>query len=248
MSTFSITGFSGVNNMQDPSALDQPKANYYKGELMGGTGTCELVDCVNFDIDDNGGLVHRDHPQEIFTRAYDAKFTQKLRGRTFTVVANKLYYTLPWSDERDPRRSMIAYPALITMIQEVEDGMWVSTTEKIYFHKGHNPTELGGFEQSGEYAFPAIMGTGEKVSANKLLLQRDGFVAIFATTFGICMGDDSGVITNLSEAKFSYVPGQRGVSMIKEANGMIQYMVKFINDIGDSYNQQPTLDLDIDEQ
>lgn len=229
--------------MQDPSAIDQPKP-FPNG---GGGGTCELVECINFDIDDNGGLRRRDTTQEIFTKAYDAKLTQKMRGRTFQAVANKLYYTLPWDDNRDPRRSMIAYPALITLIQEIENGMWVSTTEKIYFHKGHNPTELGGFSQTAEYNFPAIMGTGEKLAASKMLLQRDGFVAIFATTFGICLGTDDGVLTNLSEAKFSYVPGQRGISMIKEENGMIQYMVKFIDDVGDSYNKQVNQSLEVDE-
>lgn len=245
MAIWQVTGFAGVNNMQDPVALDQPKP-YPDG---GGAGLCELTECINFDIDDNGGLVRRDATQEVFTKAFDAKLTQTLRGRKFQAIANKLYYTLPWSEERDPRRSMIAYPALITLIQEVENGMWVSTTEKIYFHKGHNPTELGGFEQSAEYAFPAIMGTGEKISANKMLLQRDGFVALFATTFGICMGTDDGVITNLSEAKFSYVPGQRGVSLIKEQNGMIQYQVRFINDTGEHYNKQPDpQNIDIDEQ
>ena len=243
MSSWTIQSFTGVNNMQDPSALDQPAAS----PNGGGFGSCELIECINFDIDDNGGLVHRDENQEIFTKAYDAKLTQKLRGRTFQAVGNKLYYTLPWSDERDPRRSVIAYPALVTLIQEVENGMWVSTTEKIYFHKGHNPTEVGEFTQTSEYNFPAIMGTGEKISANKMLLQRDGYVALFATTFGICMGTDDGQLTNLSEARFSYVPGQRGISMIKEKNGMIQYMVKFINDIGESYNQQPALNLDVDE-
>jgi hypothetical protein len=244
MSIWTITGFSGVNNMQDPSALDQPKKTQ-----TGGEGMCELTECVNFDIDDNGGLVSRPDNHEILTKAYDAKFVQKMKGRTFSVFANKLYYTKPWSDERDPRRSMIAFPELITMIQELEEGIWVSTTSRIYFHKGSNPTELGDFKGSLEYNFPAIMGTGEKVSANKLLLQKDGFVAIFATTFGICMGSDDGIITNLSEAKFSYIPGQRGISMIREKNGMIQYLVRFINDTGESYNQQPDpTGIDIDEQ
>jgi hypothetical protein len=243
MSTWTITGFSGVNNMQDPSALDQPKAN-----KTGGVGVCELTECVNFDIDDNGGLVSRTTTQEIFTKAYSAKFNQKMKGRKYSVIANKLYYSKPFQDDTDLRRASIAFPDLITMIQEVENGLWVSTTRHLYFHKGTNPTELGQFTGSLEYNFPAIIGTGEKVAANKLLLQKDGFVAIFATTFGICMGDNTGNITNFSEAKFSYVPGQRGISMIKEANGMIQYMVKFIDNTGDSYNQQIPPALDIDEQ
>jgi hypothetical protein len=243
MSTWTITGFSGVNNMQDPSALDQPKKTQ-----VGGEGMCELTECVNFDIDDNGGLVSRSATQEIFTKAYDAKLTQTMKGRKYTAIANKLYYTKPFSDDYDPRRSMIAFPALITMVQELENGLWVSTTDKIYFHKGTNPTEIGQFTGNFEYNYPAIMGTGEKVAASKLLLQKDGFVAIFATTFGICIGDDDGNITNMSEAKFSYAPGQRGISMIKQENGMIQYMVRFLNVVDDSYNQQTSSQaIDVDE-
>jgi hypothetical protein len=242
MSICSIKGFLGANNMQDPSALKQPARTQ-----AGWEGMVELVECVNYDIDDNGGLVCRDVVQPVFTKTYDAKLSQKLKGRKYTVSANKLKYTKPYSEEYDPRRCTIAYPAPIILIQEVEDGMWVSTTERIYFHKGTNPTEINGFTQHAEYTFPAIMGTGEKVSCNKLLLQRDGFVALFATTFGICMGTDDGVLTNLSEATFSYVPGARGISHVKEANGMIQYQVKFIDDTGASYNQQPALDITIDE-
>lgn len=116
--------------------------------------------------------------------------------------------------------------------------MWVSTTDKIYFHAGRNPTEIGGFAQTAQYDFAAIMGTGEKVAASKLMLQKDGYVAVFATTRGICYGDNNGNLVNLSEGTFSYTPGQRGISYISERNGMIQYQVRMINDIGDSYNEQ----------
>lgn len=245
MSSCEISGFAGVNNMQDISSLDQPKLISKSTDF---TGMLELASCVNFDIDDNGGLLDREEPQEIFSKPYSAKFTQVLKGRKYTVANNKLHYTMPWSDEKDPRRSVITYPASITMIQEVEEGMWVSTTEKIYYHKGSNPTELNEFSQSIAYNFPAIMGTGEKIAASKLGLQKGGFVAVFATTFGICVGDDAGVVTNLSEARFSYTPAMRGVSMISEKNGMIRYLVKFIGEVGESYNQQPALQLDVDEQ
>jgi hypothetical protein len=41
---------------------------------------------------------------------------------------------------------------------------------------------------------------------------------------------------NLSEGVFSYKPGQRGISTIKESNGIIQYIVKMINPSDSSYN------------
>jgi len=232
MKPWTITTFTGVNNVNDVAALQQPDPDQYN---RSGSGPCDLVKCVNFDIDDDGGLIQRDETQAIFSAEYDAKLTQTFAGRTWTVEGNLLLYTNPFRTDQDPRRSAIAYPNPIVLIQEVEEGMWVSTTEKIYFHSGKNPTVVGGFRQTAEYDFPAIAGTGEKVSATKLQLDVGGFVAVFATTKGICYGTNSGSLINMSEGVYSYKVGQRGISAIKEANGIVQYIVKMINS-GDSYN------------
>jgi len=240
--TWTIQSFDGINNMQEPSALKQPAST-----KQGNFGSCELVKCINFDIDDNGGLVKREVSPAIFSKTYDAKLTQSLGGRTFTATGDTLRYTKPFSSEYEDRRTSIKYSSAITLIQEIETGMWVSTTTNLYFHKGRNPIEVSGFTQVAEYNYPAIMGTGEKIAASKMLLKQEGFVAIFATTFGICVGDANGNLTNISEGTFSYIAGQRGISYIQEKNGMIQYQVRMINDIGDSYNEQTsqvTLDVD----
>lgn len=242
MNIWTISGFNGINNMQEPSSLKEPA-----GTQEGGLGPCELVECINYDIDDSGGLVLRDAEQVIFTKAYDAKLTQRLQSRLFTASGNRLYYTEAFMDVQNPRANSIGYLDPIVLIQEIGTGMWVSTTTQLYFHSGANPAKPGGFNQVAKYNYPAIAGTGEKVSATKLGLEGTGYVAVFATTRGICIGDASGGLTNISEGIFSYVPGQRGISYIKEANGMIQYQVKMINDVGDSYNKQEGRPLDIDE-
>ena len=232
MIPWKITSFDGVNNVADATDLKQPAlGNYGKS----GSGSSELQKCVNFDIDDNGGLIQRDDTQAIFSASYDAKLAQTFAGRNWTVSGNKLYYTLPFRTDRDQQRGSIAYKSPIILIQEVEEGMWVGTTKKIFFHHGKNPTVLGGFKQTAEYDFPAIAGTGEKVHASKLGEDGNGFLAIFATTKGICIGDSSGSLTNVSEGVYSYKVGERGISAIKEDNGIVQYIVKMLNQ-GDSYN------------
>lgn len=232
MKPWKITSFTGVNNVLDATALEQPDLDQYG---RSGSGPCALAKCVNFDIDDKGGLIQRDDDQAIFSADYDAKLSQSFAGRQWTVDGPKLFYTLPFRADIDPTRGSIAYPAPIILIQEVEDGMWVSTTKRIYFHSGKNPTVVGGFRQTAEYNFPAIAGTGEKIHSSKLGLDSDGFVAVFATTQGICFGNKSGLLTNISEGIYSYKVGERGISAIKEENGMVQYLVKMINQ-GDSYN------------
>jgi hypothetical protein len=206
MKPWKITSFTGVNNVLDATALEQPDLDQYG---RSGSGPCALVRCVNFDIDDKGGLIQRDDDQDIFSASYDAKLSQSFAGRQWTVDGSKLFYTLPFRADIDPTRGSIAYPAPIILIQEVEDGMWVSTTKRA--------------------------GTGEKIHSSKLGLDSDGFVAVFATTQGICFGNKSGLLTNISEGIYSYKVGQRGISAIKEENGMVQYLVKMINQ-GDSYN------------
>ncbi len=233
MSDWKITGFLGINNMKEPSALEQPNVT-----KTGNYGDVELRRCINFDIDDDNGLVKRDNDQVIFDMEYDAKLTQSFAGITYTALGNRLTFSKAFSTDSDPRRNAIEYTNPIVLIQEVEVGMWVSTTEKLIFHSGRNPTIVGGFTQTAEYNFPAIMGTGEKVHSSKLGLDNDGFVALFTTTRGICYGTQTGMLVNMSEGKFSYKPFQRGISYIKEANGMIQYQVKMINSFEDSFNEQ----------
>ena len=244
MSDWTLTGFAGINNMKAPSHLKQPAVT-----RTGNYGEVELTRCINFDIDDDGDLVKRIGEQEIFTKAYDAKLTTMLGARTFTAQGRLLRYTKPYSNEYDETRSSVEYPFPIVMIVSVETGMWVSTTDKIYFHSGRNPSEVGGFSVTGEYDFPAIMGTGEKVSANKIGLDNDGFMAVFATTRGICYGSQTGKLENVSEGVFSYTPGQRGISIIEETNGIIQYKVKMINPDSESYNiHEDIIEIEIDSQ
>jgi len=227
-----LTGFSGINNVQDPTAIEQPSVDA-QGSA---SGAVQLTDCINFDIDDSGGLIQRDESQAIFDAEYDAKLTQTLGGRTFTASGRQLRYTKPWSDEEDSRRSVIEYVEQIVLIQEVEVGMWISTTEKIFYHSGRNPTVKGGFAQTQSYDFRAIAGTGEKVHRSKLGLDGDGFVAIFATVKGICYGEDNGNLVNISEGIYSYEPAYRGISYVKEENGLVQYQVRLLTQFGGSFN------------
>ncbi len=244
MSEWTITGFDGINNMKDPLRLKEPTST-----REGNFGSCELSRCINFDIDNNGSLIKREDSQEIFSKSFDAKLTQKLAGITFTAAGNMLRYTKPYSDDYDKKRSSILYAAPIVLIQEVELGMWVSTTEKIFFHSGRNPSVIGGFTQTAEYNFAAIMGTAEKVHATKLGIDNDGFVAVFATTRGICYGTQTGRLSNMSEGTYSYSPFQRGISHLKEKDGIVQYQVKIINEIEESFNEQKLLlPIDVDSQ
>ena len=233
MRTVHITGFTGVNNWLDKTAHPEPQVDRYQDA----SGEITLTKCINFDIDDKGGLLQRDDTQEIFTKQYDAKLTQVLGGRTFRAEAKLLRYTKPWSNEYEARRSSIEHSGPIVLIQEIQTGLWLSTSTEIYYHDGINPTKVGGFTQIAQYDFPAIMGTGEKVHASKLGLDRDGFVAVFTTTKGICYGDDKGLLVNMSEGVFSYKPGQRGISLLRENNGMVQYLVKIINEAASSFNE-----------
>lgn len=233
MNEWKITGFAGINNMADPSSLEQPVA-----DKNGNIGNVELQRCINFDVDDEYGLSKRDNSQQIFSQEFDSKLTQRLGGITFTAIGRHLRYTLPFKGDEDDRRSVISYANPITLIQEIEVGMWVSTSEKIMFHSGRNPTEIGGFTLTAEYNFSAIEGTGEKVHSSKLGLDSGGFVAVFATERGICYGTNSGQLINMSEGTFSYPVFSQGISYIKEENGMVQYQVKMINGIEDSFNQQ----------
>lgn len=244
MKRWVVTGFKGINNYNTPDRLDQPI-----GTKEGNIGNCELAECINFDIDDNGSLIKRENDQAIFSQPYDAKLTQSMAGITYTATGRLLRYTKPFSLEYNPQRSTIEYASPIILIQEVETGMWVSTTEKIYFHSGRNPAAPDGFRLSAEYDYPAVMGTGEKIYARDLGIDMDGFVAMFLTTRGICYGTQTGNLHNVSSGTYTVPVASRGISLVDKSNGIKQYKVKIINGTDDDLNMYtPRVEVEVDSK
>lgn len=122
------------------------------------------------------------------------------RGRMYVIRNEVVFYSEPfaysWFDEAS--NYFTAFDK-ITMFAPVTDGVFMSTTDGIWFLQGSTPKEFMPRKVSD---YGAILGTYTSVQGRQLneVVQSD--VVIFCTTKqGICMGMDGGRFVNLSEQK-----------------------------------------------
>ena len=148
------------------------------------------------------------------------------RGRLYIANKSSIYFTLPYDIETlDISNHLIPMPSYVRMIIVVEDGLFVSTSNEIYFLKGESPEQ---FEVIKVANYPAIMGTDVKVRGEifgEALSNISDTAYIFATTQGICVVGNGGVFENVSKYKFQYKPGTYGTAILKESNGITQYIM-----------------------
>lgn len=125
-----------------------------------------------------------------------------------------------------------------TMVQPVDNGIWVSTAEKLTFLSGDDATTFAWQDQGEYYAVP---GASMRVSTKKLRgLDLPGkWCAVWASVKGVCIGTADGQLINLSEDKYSYAPGSRGAIMLREYDGLV-HIVASMQAPTDNYNQDST--------
>lgn len=150
-----------------------------------------------------------------------------------------LYYTDPHDvDYMTEDNCRIPLGGIGTMVQAVDNGLWVSTHKKLTFLDGDDAMTFS-WRDHGEYY--AIPGASMRVSTKKLRgLNLPGkWCAIWASVKGVCIGTANGELINLSEDRYSYAPGNRGAIMLRETEGLVHIVVS-LQSAGTNYNQDST--------
>lgn len=130
----------------------------------------------------------------------------------------------------DKTRGYIQFENTITMVGVVSDGLYVGTTEGVWFLGG------GSFEQlrrvrvmdngvlpgsmvyvPGELANPNIKGTAPP--------QPMDVSVMFMTTRGYCVGQDGGRCINMTEATVFFPNAKRAAAFYRRQDGMNHYVV-----------------------
>jgi hypothetical protein len=150
-----------------------------------------------------------------------------------------LYYTDPydldWMEEDNCR---IPLGGLPTMVEAVDNGVWVSTPERLAFLSGE---DAGSFSWKVQGDYPAIGGATMVVDTEALRM-RDlpgKKAAVWASTNGICIGTANGDLINLSEERYSYAPGQRGAIILREQEGLV-HIIASISALSTNYSKDTT--------
>lgn len=147
-------------------------------------------------------------------------------GRMYVGTGPNITASEPYDMEtRDERFDTIPFDKTITMIRRAGESIYVSTTERVYWHPGLDLTKKD-LEQKQPHYSPAIPGCSLRVHSEKLGLKGvTGYVAVWASEDGVCVGTDTGQIINVSADRISYAPGKKAAILLREQNGMTHFII-----------------------
>lgn len=142
-------------------------------------------------------------------------------GCLYVAKDNILYISDPLCDYYDTRHGYRIFNARITMLRSInEDGIYVAD-DVTWFIKGKANED---FERQNVYPEPAIPHTDVIILGKYIDDSLDGDIILWTAANGICMGDGSGKVTNLTEARYTFAARGRGTGFIRENNNVRHYV------------------------
>ncbi len=135
---------------------------------------------------------------------------------------NVLFIGDALSDCYDIRTGYRVFEHDITAIQPVDKGFYVSD-RKTWFISGVNPKEFVRSQADAEMIIPNtnLQVDGQYITEDGV----DGQVALWTSPEGICLGDNSGNVKNITLRKYAMPDVLQGTAMIRRTNGIIHYIV-----------------------
>lgn len=151
------------------------------------------------------------------TREYNnppvGKIVRYYAGRVWIADTNVLWYSEPFAPNLFRlAANYIPFPGGIRMVAPVLGGIFVGTTNKIYFMAGTNPKEMS---QLVVAHYPVIEGTDLHIDGISVANGSidPGPMQIFTTPKGICVGTSNGKLTNLTYSTLEYPSAIRGCAV-----------------------------------
>ncbi len=135
-------------------------------------------------------------------------------GRMFIAKGNQVYVSEPFAFSWfDTIRSFI-FESRISMLRMVSGGIYVSTTDEIFFMVGDGPDN---FSRVRVFNAGAVEGTDLEIPASQADVQAHGYAFFFACKGkGICAADNGGIITDHTGTFLNFPGGVIGSSYIND--------------------------------
>lgn len=143
------------------------------------------------------------------------------RGCLYVASGQELYISDPFCDYFDIRTGYRRFKSDIRMLRAVDTGLYISD-DKIQFLSGYANED---FELKEAYPVPAIPFTDVVVNADFIGSEAGGKVLIFTSEDGICLGDESGKIINLTNTTYQFVKRGQGTAFIREHSGGVRHYI-----------------------
>jgi hypothetical protein len=143
------------------------------------------------------------------------------RGRMLVAQGPALWYSVPYRYELFMLgKAFLPFEADINLLAPVEDGVFVGA-DQTYFMSGQSPETFGRRIVAGYGATP---GTLAYEQGDYLGDGVAGRVAYWASPRGHCVGTNGGSFKNITEARYSYPTAPRGAGIVRQVNGINQYL------------------------
>ncbi len=148
-------------------------------------------------------------------------------GRLYIARNETIWYTdANYFNQVDRRYNFMQFENEITMMQAVDDGIWVTVgdinNQTTYFIQGATREEMTLKRFAG---YGCIEGSDVKVlDGQKVGEGLSGTVIIWTSDKGICIGGNSGRFVNITDSKYN-VPNRRfGAGLFRDEDGLAQYI------------------------
>jgi len=132
------------------------------------------------------------------------------RGRIYVINGKVAWHTEPYGPNLvDPVRGFLPFGAEIEMFQPVEHGIYVGTSECVWFLRGESPLE---FTWEVAYDNRAVFGSGCRIQLDRVFKELQGTGIMWVSPDGICLGLPDGRVMNLTRDTLVFEVGTRAAA------------------------------------
>jgi len=141
-------------------------------------------------------------------------------GCLYVAKDNILYISDPLCDYYDVRTGYRIFKGRITLLRAVDEGLYVSD-DKVWFIKGKGNED---FVRDEAYPVRAIPHTDVRIAGKYIDDSMTGNVAMWTGENGICLGDNTGNVINLTDARYTFTARENGTGFIREISNKRHYI------------------------
>jgi len=138
-------------------------------------------------------------------------------GSLYICRENEIWITEPFLfNQVHIKTGRLIFDSYITMFAAMDDGIWVSTRDAIYYLSGENPHEMKYREVSKS---PNASGVFARVDSRLFGGRKDdslyGKIIVFPTDNGLCWATNGGVFGNITGRKYILPSFNRGAAIAR---------------------------------
>jgi len=140
------------------------------------------------------------------------------KGRIYTVDNSIVWYSEAQQYEHyNFETNYLDFDSPVQGLMPVEDGLWIATTNELFFAGGFNPFNLSLKEN-----VKMVIGTAAKIPAD--YIGGMGYSWIITTDEGLFMLANSGQYKNMTAGNLALESADNGTGIFVQHDGMNQYM------------------------